>query len=103
MRYRILPKNGVEIPPRYNVFNVRRDSLLKAKSWKQILGKQHAIFPFLKFYEWVEQNKKKTEICFSPEGLDGMWAASLLEERHDPKLGLIHFWLPSHGSTSSLL
>lgn len=89
MRYRILPRTGNEIPTKYNVFNARRDSLFKAATWKQTFGKYHAIFPFLKFYEWVEQGGDKVEVSFSPDGYNGMWAASLFEEYKDSNLGLI--------------
>jgi putative SOS response-associated peptidase YedK len=89
MRYRILPRTGVEIPSKYNVFNARRDSLLEARTWKQTFSKQHAIFPFVKFYEWVEQKARKVEISFSPDGFESMWAASLFEEYKSPTSGLI--------------
>jgi putative SOS response-associated peptidase YedK len=80
MRYRILPRNGVEVPPQYNVYNARRDSLQTAKNWKPLFGQQHALFPFTRFYEWVSRDGKPVEISFSPEGYSGMWAASLYEE-----------------------
>lgn len=80
MRYRILPRTGVEIPTQYNVFNARRDSLLSVRSWKPLFGRQHAIFPFRKFYEWVERDEKKVELSFTPDGFSEMWASSLYEE-----------------------
>lgn len=91
MRYRILPATGVEVPDDYNVFNAKRESLTSAKTWKPLFGKKHAIFPFLKFYEWVEPppTRKKTEVEFSPNGIPRMWAASLYEEYQSPTLGLI--------------
>lgn len=89
MRYRILPRTGVEIPTKYNVFNARRNSLFKAATWKQSFGKYHAVFPFLKFFEWVEHASEKVEVGFSPDGFDSMWAASLYEEYKDRNLGLI--------------
>lgn len=90
MRYRILPPSGVEIPGGYNVFNARRDSLQEARTWKALFGKKHAIFPFLKFYEWVESPKgEKMEIKFSPDGFEGMWAASLYEETRLKGQGLL--------------
>ena len=90
MRYRILPATGVEIPTKYNVFNARRDSLTDARTWKAIFGKKHAIFPFVKFFEWVEDKKgRKHELFFEPEGFEDMWAASLFEECKRDKVGLI--------------
>lgn len=80
MRYRILPRTGVEVPTQYNVFNARRDSLQSARNWKPLFGVQHGIFPFTRFYEWVSRDGKPAEISFSPEGYDGMWAAALYEE-----------------------
>ncbi len=90
MRYRILPSSGVEIPPQYNVFNARRDSLLEARTWKATFGKKHALFPFLNFYEWVKDAKgNKVELTFSPDGYDQMWAASLYENCDKKYDGLI--------------
>jgi len=87
MRYRLLPpascllpSTDVEVPPQYNVFNARRDSLRSARSWKPIFGSKHAIFPFEKFYEWVEREGRKVELIFAPDGYPEMWAASLFEE-----------------------
>ena len=80
MRYRILPRTGVEVPTQYNVFNARRDSLQSARNWKPLFGQKHAIFPFYQFYEWVERDGRKLELSFSPDGFADMWAASLYEE-----------------------
>lgn len=77
MRYRVRRPDGGEVPPQYNVFNARRDSLRKAATWKPLFGHRHAIFPFVKFFEWVERNGGKREISFSPENRSVMWAASL--------------------------
>lgn len=89
-RYRILPRTGVEIPNGYNVFNSRRDSLLTARSWKPLFGRQHAIFPFANFFEWVERDGKSVEIKFNPDSHDsGMHAASLYEVYQHPELGQI--------------
>jgi putative SOS response-associated peptidase YedK len=88
MRYRLLPRNGIEVPIQYNVFNARRDSLQSARNWKPLFGAQHAIFPFTRFYEWVSRDGKPVEISFSPQGYSGMWAASLYEE-YRSELGLI--------------
>lgn len=90
-RYRVLPRNGVEYPDEYNVYNAVRDMLTVRKTWKPLFGAQHALFPFLKFYEWLTnpQTHKKEEVSFAAEGYGRMWAASLYEEYQDPKLGLI--------------
>lgn len=77
MRYRIQNPDGSEIPGQYNVFNARRDSLLTARSWAPLFGKHHAIFPFVRFYEWVVGPEGKKEIFFAPEDRKIMWAASL--------------------------
>lgn len=77
MRYRARNLNGSEVPPQYNVFNARRDSLLEARTWKPLLGKHHAVFPFFRFYEWVSRGGKKQEIYFSPDKGELMWAAAL--------------------------
>jgi putative SOS response-associated peptidase YedK len=91
MRYRILPRTGVEVPDLYNVFNARRDSLTSARNWKPLFGKKHALFPMLKFFEWVTYppTGKKMEMAFSPDGYQRMWAASLYEEYQHPEIGLI--------------
>jgi putative SOS response-associated peptidase YedK len=88
-RFRILPRTGIEVPNNYNVFNSRRDSLQSARNWIPLFGKQHAIFPFQNFYEWVERDGKSVEIKFSPDGHDGMHAASLYEIYQHPELGQI--------------
>lgn len=88
-RYRILPRSGVEVPNSYNVFNSRRDSLTTARNWVPLFGKQHAIFPFENFFEWVERDAKAVEIKFHPEGHDFMHAAALYEVYTHPELGPI--------------
>jgi putative SOS response-associated peptidase YedK len=77
MRYRVRRPDGGEVPSQYNVFNARRDSLSKAATWRPLFGKRHAIFPFVKFFEWVEREGAKREISFTPESRASMWAASL--------------------------
>lgn len=96
MRYRILPKSGVEIPSKYNLFNARRDSIFhetkpgeRDKIWKSMIGETHAVFPFVRFYEWVEgKNGKSVEIFFTAKGFDSMWSAALFEETKTP-FGLV--------------
>lgn len=77
MRYRVRAPDGTEIPYKYNVFNARRDSLLRAPTWAPLLGRAHGIFPFSRFFEWVERPEGKREIAFTPENRSLMWAASL--------------------------
>jgi putative SOS response-associated peptidase YedK len=81
MRYRVLPKNGIELPSKYNLFNARRDSLLSARTWKESFGRTHAVFPFMTFYEWVQgKGGRPREIVFNPDGFEDMWAASLYSQ-----------------------
>lgn len=77
MRYRVRRPDGGEVPYQYNVFNARRDSLQSAATWKPLFTRTHAIFPFTKFFEWVEREGEKHEISFVPEERAMMWAASL--------------------------
>lgn len=82
MRYHICPKNGTELNTfKYNLFNARKDRLIESKMWKPIFGKQHAIFPFLRFYENVEgEDGKSKTIYFTPKDQEIMWSAAIFEE-----------------------
>jgi putative SOS response-associated peptidase YedK len=90
-RYRVLPRSGVEYPDNYNTYNAVREMLTVRKTWKPLFGKQHALFPFLRFYEWLKNPKtgKTEEVSFTPAGFERMWAASLYEEYDDPEIGKI--------------
>ncbi|MCB9026617.1 MAG: SOS response-associated peptidase family protein [Bdellovibrionaceae bacterium] len=92
MRYRVRPAGSKEeIPTQYNVFNARLDSLEKRKTWKSLFMKQHALFPFVKFYEWVEdEGGRKQLIVFQPEKKEIMWAPALFDT-WTSKDGLVHF------------
>jgi putative SOS response-associated peptidase YedK len=80
MRYRVRPQGSTEeIPSKYNVFNCRVDSLDKRKTWQNIFMKNHALFPFVKFYEWVELEGKKTLIHFKPKDREVMWAPAIYD------------------------
>lgn len=81
MRYHLCPKSGKELTPfKYNLFNARKDRLLDSRTWKHIFGKQHAIFPFYRFYESIEGKSGEAKIIyFEPETKDLMWSASLFE------------------------
>jgi putative SOS response-associated peptidase YedK len=91
MRYRVRRPDGGEVPGQYNVFNARIDSLESAKTWKPLFGKNHAIFPFRLFYEWVERDGGKREISFSPEDRSLMWAASIFIYTASPSGPLLSF------------
>jgi putative SOS response-associated peptidase YedK len=82
MRYHLCPKNGKELNAfKYNLFNARRDRLLDSRTWKPVFGKQHAIFPFYRFYESVAgENGESKIIYFEPKDQDIMWSAAIYEE-----------------------
>ena len=86
MRYRLRPHNAPkEVPSKYNLFNARLDSLESRKSWREIFGKNHCIFPFKKFYEWVEDNDgQKKLVSFYPKGRNIMWAPALFDYYKGP-------------------
>ena len=85
MRYRVRPQFSTEeIPSKYNVFNARSDSLEKRKTWKALFLKNHGLFPFVQFYEWVEIKGKKTLIRFRPENRKIMWAPMIFDHWKSP-------------------
>lgn len=90
-RYRVLPRSGVEYPDEYNTYNAVREMLAVRRTWKPLFGQKHALFPFLRFYEWLKNPRtgKKEEVPFAPSGYQRMWAASLYEEYDDPRIGKI--------------
>lgn len=80
MRYRVRPAHSKsEIPTKYNVFNARLDSLELRETWQNIFMKQHGLFPFSRFYEWVEHNGQKRLISFAPKDREVMWAPCLFD------------------------
>ena len=81
MRYRLRPHGSKEeIPSHYNVFNARLDSLLKRKSWRPLIGKNHGIVILKRFYEWVEGSEgKKTLISFYPESGNDLYVPVLYD------------------------
>lgn len=81
MRYRVRPAHSKEeIPSKYNVFNARIDALESRKTWKGLFMKNHGLFPFYSFYEWVEdQSGKKRLINFKPNNAKMMWAPCLYD------------------------
>lgn len=83
MRYRLRPADtATEIPTKYNVFNARLDSLKTRPTWQRLFARErhHALFPFCRFYEWVQRGKRKVEISFSPENYELMWAPALYDQ-----------------------
>lgn len=81
-RYQLLQKSGKELTPfKYNLFNARRDNIRESRVWKSLFGKQHALFPFLRFYESVEgEDGEAQQIFFQPDNHEYMWAAAIYEE-----------------------
>lgn len=82
MRYHLCPKNGKEMNAfKYNLFNARRDRLLDSRTWKPVFGKKHAIFPFHRFYESVDDGNGNSKIIyFEPKDQEIMWSAAIYEE-----------------------
>lgn len=81
MRYRIRPAASThELPSKYNVFNARMDALEKRHTWKKLFMKNHALFPFILFYEWVtDKTGRKILLRFNPGDRDLMWAPALYD------------------------
>lgn len=78
MRYRLRPKNALtEVPSKFNVFNARLDSLENRQTWKPLFMRQHGLLPFVRFFEWVEDEGKKRLISFSSDRHEIMWAPCL--------------------------
>lgn len=81
MRYRVRPSSSPkEIPSKYNVFNCRIDAVQSRQTWRRLFGRTHALFPFIRFYEWVEDDKaNKVQLSFAPEDREIMWAPALYD------------------------
>lgn len=81
MRYRVRPAGSKEeVPSKFNVFNARMDSLESRQTWKPLFMRNHGVFFFNYFYEWVEREEGKKLIKFIPEGREVMWAPCLWDE-----------------------
>lgn len=81
MRYRVRPAGSLEeVPNKYNVFNARRDSLTRRKTWSRLIGKQHGVFIMKKFYEWVERDGKKVLIGFHPTHAESLYVPCLYDK-----------------------
>ena len=88
MRYRLRPRGSKEeIPSKFNVFNARLDSLEIRQTWKPLFMRQHGLFPFKRFYEWVEDGGKKRLISFAPDSSELMWAPCLWDQWVHPTSG----------------
>lgn len=87
MRYRLRPHDALEeVPSKYNLFNARLDSLEKRKSWRGIFGRNHCLFPFKRFYEWVENDEgKKQLVSFYPKDREFMWAPGIFDHYKGPE------------------
>lgn len=56
MRYRIRPDgSGKEVPTKYNMFNARIESLETARSWRRLIGRNHALLPVKQIFERVNR------------------------------------------------
>jgi len=93
MRYRVRPAGTVdEVPGKYNVFNARRDSLTKRKTWETLIGRKHGLFVMKKFYEWVEaDDHKKKLIGFYPTKEEQIYVPCLYDKWVDNDSGQ-HFF-----------
>ena len=90
MRYRVRKNGEEEIPSKYNVFNARLDSLETRKTWNNLFLRQHGLFPFRQFYEYVQDEGVTQLISFFPKDKE-LWAPCLWDywESQDKK---IHFY-----------
>ncbi len=90
MRYRVRKNAEQEIPSKYNVFNARLDSLETRKTWSNLFLRNHGLFPFKQFYEYVEAEGTTQLISFYPKEKE-LWAPCLWDywESEDKK---IHFY-----------
>lgn len=95
MRYRVRPKgSSEEIPNKFNVFNARMDSLHSRATWKKLIGRNHGLIPFKRFYEWVPgPNKRPKLISFFAKDEEIMWSPCLYDYWEDPnkKVGFFSF------------
>lgn len=89
MRYRVRPNGSkAEIPAKFNVFNARLDSLENRQTWEPLFMRQHGLLPFVRFFEWVEDEGKKRLISFKSDRHDVMWAPCLWDYWEDLKEGV---------------
>lgn len=96
MRYRLRPAGASEeIPTKFNVFNARLDSLENRQTWSPLFMQKHGLFPFKRFFEWVEDEGKPRLISFAPGNNEIMWAPCLWDywESKDSSVGFYSFAL----------
>lgn len=97
MRYRLRPHDAYEeVPSKFNLFNARLDSLESRKTWRPLFGRQHGLFPFRRFYEWVEGESEKGKkvkelVSFSSNDHDYLMAPVLYDYYKDEKGGFYSF------------
>lgn len=92
MRYRIRPQHSLEeVPSKFNLFNARLDSLEKRRTWSPLFGKNHGLFPFTSFYEWVERNQAKQLVRFGPRDYERMCAPVLFDYFQDDEMSFYSF------------
>jgi putative SOS response-associated peptidase YedK len=105
MRYRLRPHDAAEeVPSKYNLFNARLDSLEKRKSWRGIFGRNHCLFPFKRFYEWVEgEQGKKQLVSFYPKEKEYMWAPGIYDFYKGPEGAFHSFALITREPPSEVL
>ncbi len=89
MRYRVRQRGSKEeIPTKFNVFNARLDSLENRQTWQPLFMKNHGLLPFVRFFEWVEEDSKKRLISFRPDRHEMMWVPCLWDYWENEKEGI---------------
>ena len=82
MRYRIRPSGSdKEVPTRYNMFNAKVESLNSRQSWRQLIGRNHAVIPVKQFYEFVD----KKEIGIEPSKPELLKFAAIFDTWSSPE------------------
>lgn len=89
MRYRVRPQGSKEeIPTKFNVFNARLDSLENRQTWQPLFMRNHGLLPFVRFFEWVEDEGKKRLISFKSDRHTVMWAPCLWDYWENKQEGI---------------
>lgn len=87
-KYQLLPHFSKEnkyraVNPKTNrkkeisTYNARLDSLEKRNAWEPLFMRKHCVFPFVRFFEWVEYQGNKRQIGLYPNNSEIMWAPGL--------------------------
>ncbi len=82
-RYRIRPaKSTHEFPNKYNMFNIRSETIEARNTWKHLFGRNHGMVVMHGFYEWVPdlETGKSREIHFFPKDNQWIWAPAFFDE-----------------------